>query len=231
MSHEERTGELLRKPIYDGLGAGRLGVVASRAGVGKSTCLVRIALGELVHGRAVLHVSLDTPVDRVRAAYDAKLDALHARAPEAHPASMRLEVERRRVIHSYLGGSFAPEKLGEGLAFLAESMAFRPSTIVLDGYRFDGAAPAEIESLARVAADAEARLWASALVRTDEARGEGAALPEPLGPFASCLDVVLCLEPEGDEVRVLLLKEGPSLERRELPIRLDPATMLLVPDD
>jgi len=230
MSEQPGSADLLATPLFPPLGAGRIGVVASRAGVGKTSSLVRIALGELVQGRGVLHVSLDDPVAHVRAAYDAKLDALAAQTPSQWTAERRLEVERRRVIHAYLGGTFTPDKLVDALAFHAEHVDFRPSTIVLDGFPFEGAAGPQVAALAEAAQGADAELWASALARREDPEDETTGLPAALAPVADQLHAVLCLEPEGKEILVHVLKEGARLERRPLPVKLDPATMLLVRD-
>ena len=51
--------------IHGGLGAGNLGVVVARHGMGKTAFLVDIALDDLLRGRKVLHVD-DRPDDRAR---------------------------------------------------------------------------------------------------------------------------------------------------------------------
>ena len=48
----------LSASIRGGLAPGQLGMVMARAGVGKSAFLVHIALGHLLRGTEVLHVSL-----------------------------------------------------------------------------------------------------------------------------------------------------------------------------
>ncbi len=219
------------RPVFDRLGPGRLGVVAARAGVGKSTFLVRVALDDIFRGSQVLHVSLRTPVAHVRAAYEAKLDALRARHPEAVTAALRLEVERRRMIHSYLGGAFSASRLEDALGFLAEHVDFRPGTIVVDG--FAGAEPGlgEVDSLAEVATRVGAALWLSARIERDEPADAGAAMPASLAPVAGRLHLVVRLEPEGGTIRVRLLREETRAEPRLLPLRLDPTTMLFVEED
>lgn len=210
------------------LGLGRIGVVAARAGVGKSTCLVCLALNELVKGRQVLHVSIDTPVAHVRASYDAALDALGARDVARISTSLRFEIERRRVIHSYLSGAFSPTKLVEALGFLAEHMDFGPSMIIIDGIQFDSSSAEDIVALARVAEQSNVELWMSALIKRDEAVDEETGLPSPLAPFAEHFDVVLRLQPEGEKILIFMMRKGGSKENRQLQVMLDPNSRLLV---
>lgn len=228
MSDRTSGTPLLEKERFTELGPGRLGVVAARAGVGKSTCLVCLALDKLIDGKQVLHVSLDTPVSHVRASYEAALEALQACDPDRISSPLRFEIERRRVIHSYLGGSFTPSKLEEALGFLAEHMDLSPSMIIVDGFVFEAAAADDLEALARIAEDTNVELWMSALTRRDVDIEAETGLPSPLAPFASRFEVVLFLEPEGDNILVQLLKKGDRIERRRLEVTLDPKTRLLV---
>jgi hypothetical protein len=230
MDHEEVTGVLAR-PLFPRPGPGRLGAIAARAGEGKTACLVRFALGELVAGRRVLHVSLNNPVADVRAAYDAKLDALHAQDPAAIPHRLRVEIERRRMIHSFLRGSFAPPRLADALRFLSEHADFEPDTVVLDDLSLERTTLDDVAALGAVAEGAGAELWLAARAHRDEPRDQVNGLPASIARVAELLEVVVSLEPRGDEVRVYLLKRGGRLVRELLPLRLDPATALLVHDD
>ena len=57
---------ILEKSIHGGLGAGNLGLVMARAGVGKTAFLVQVALDDLMRERSVLHVTLEQTVEHVR---------------------------------------------------------------------------------------------------------------------------------------------------------------------
>ena len=63
--NEQSPLRILEKSIHGGLGKGNLGVVMARAGVGKTACLVQIALDDLLRGRDVLHVALGQTVEHV----------------------------------------------------------------------------------------------------------------------------------------------------------------------
>src|SRR5688500_19303875 len=67
---------ILEASIHGGLGKGNLGLVMARAGVGKTACLMQLALDDLLRERPVLHVSLDQTMDHVLSWYDALLDDL-----------------------------------------------------------------------------------------------------------------------------------------------------------
>ena len=61
---------LLERDGHPGPGAGKLGLVMARAGVGKTAFLTGIGIDALLSGQKVLHVSLERPVHKVRSWYD-----------------------------------------------------------------------------------------------------------------------------------------------------------------
>jgi hypothetical protein len=68
-----RWGDLtaeLERQLGRGLQAGDLCVVMARAGVGKTTFLVQLGLGQALLGRDVVHITLNSSVAQVQAYYD-----------------------------------------------------------------------------------------------------------------------------------------------------------------
>ncbi|MBU0972987.1 MAG: hypothetical protein KKC20_20245, partial [Proteobacteria bacterium] len=66
---------ILKSPVEKAIGVenitkGQLGAVLSRAGVGKTSFLVQIALTQLLADQKILHVSLDDPMDKINRRYD-----------------------------------------------------------------------------------------------------------------------------------------------------------------
>ena len=58
------------KAIGDGLGAGNLGVVLSRAGVGKTGFLIGLAVDQLLQGKKVLYISTKESVEHIHNFFD-----------------------------------------------------------------------------------------------------------------------------------------------------------------
>ncbi|MFH2010474.1 MAG: AAA family ATPase [bacterium] len=221
---------LLDDSVCGRLGPGDLGVITARAGVGKSALLVNIALAQLLQERPVLHVALDQQVAEVRAWYDRMVtEAARHGLLEATDAQ-RMELERRRHIHSYLRQGFTAEKLSEALAFLADVMDFHPHTVLIDGFPFELASTEVVDELRDLARSSETSIWLTALTHRHEPIDPEVGLPKPVDRFAELLRLVVRLVPEGNRVLLRLLQDqgGPGSE--QLPIRLDPATMLLAAD-
>ncbi|QEN04719.1 hypothetical protein EW093_08360 [Thiospirochaeta perfilievii] len=53
-----------------GVGTGNIGVIASKQGIGKTACLVHIAVDSLLRDKHVIHVSFDKKTDYISAWYE-----------------------------------------------------------------------------------------------------------------------------------------------------------------
>ncbi|MDY0002288.1 MAG: AAA family ATPase [Polyangia bacterium] len=220
----------LASAVADRLQPGELGVVAARAGVGKTACLVQLALTDLLAERAVLHVALDSPVRDVQSWYDRILDEAFRRGyfeSDVTSSDLRLSIERHRHIHSYLQQGFTAERLEEAVSLMAEVMDFRPLTVVLDGFPFAIASQDSVTELRRLAAEQGFRLWLSVLTHRHEREDPDKGLPQGLSPFADSLDIVLRLAPDGAKMRLTVLRDHGEAGTLEAGLTLDPASLLV----
>ena len=202
--------------IRGGLAPGQLGVVMARAGVGKSAFLVHIALVHLLRGTEVLHISLQDPAAHVRSFYHEILSSL-VRGSGVSRDAAQVEVERNRVIHSFLSGPFTPARLGKLLATLDEVMDFRPAVVVIDA-SFEAA---EVDDCAwrELAKAANIRIWAT--VRTH--RSSGPSAEDLAGYFATAV----VLEPDGDDIELRVLRAGGEPTCADTALHLNPVTMMV----
>ncbi len=206
----------LNASIRGGLAPGQLGVVMARAGVGKSAFLVHVALGHLIRGVELLHVSLRDPAAHVRSFYQEILGEL-LRAGGVDAAQVELEVERNRVIHGFLRRPFTPDRLARLLATLDEVMEFRPAVVVVDGPM--EASEMDAAAWKALARDEDIRIWAT--LRTHRDRGPSAR--EIAGHF----DTAVALEPKGQRVELCVLRAQGQPSADCAPLHLDPVTMLV----
>ncbi|MFK7927564.1 MAG: AAA family ATPase [Myxococcota bacterium] len=197
---------------------GEVAFIAARAGVGKSVLLVHMALDRLLHGRNVLHVALEDTVDNVRAHYDQVFRAASDRARAADRASAMVAAERHRMIHTWQGRGFTVEALERSLDLLAEMASFEPELVVVDGVP-----PHQLEALssglAQIAKTREVALWFT--VRETDTPAAS--------PVWDHVRLGLRLAPESRSVRIARLDSSGNAE--DLPLSLDPATMVVLKDD
>jgi hypothetical protein len=205
----------LTASIRGGLAPGQLGAVLARTGVGKSAFLVHVALGHLIRDTEVLHVSLQDRAAHVRSFYDEILAEI-VRANGGGEGSARVEMERNRVIHSYLSGDFSPARLAALLRTLEEVMDFRPAVVILDG---EAGLADDAQAWRAFAQDAHIRIWGAVTLHR-----EGGPCAERL---CADLDTAVQLEPSGTEIALRVLRAGGEPVREPSTLRLDPATMLV----
>ncbi len=139
----------------------------------------------------------------------------------------RLEAERNRSILVYPGKSFSIDKLRHSIQFLKEHAQFEAACLLLEGFDFEKATPADLEAFSQLAAEFNVELWMSAVThRGVPANDHG--IPEPLAKLASAISVIVQMADHSDGVHLSLLKDHDNPNVAKLTLALDPSTMLLV---
>jgi len=218
---------LFEHSIHGGLGPGNIGVVVARHGLGKTAFLVGIAIDDAIRGRKVLHVSLDKTVNHVREFYDEIfMDLAHSTNLE-DLGSARLEMERHRMIHTYVGGTYSTDKLRQSIQFLKEIAHFAPACLILQGFGFEQASLADIEALRKLASEFNVELWMTASTHRD-APLDDRGIPASLSKLAPAIAVIVQMTDDNGSVKLSLLKDHDNPNVAKLTLALDPSTMLLV---
>lgn len=220
---------LLERDGHPGPGPGRLALVMARAGVGKTAFLVGVGIDALLAGQRVLHISLERTVDKVRAWYDDLLmEMLRREKNLEHWAAIQLQVERRRHIYTYLGGSFSINRLRQAMELLTKTMEFEPDVIIFDRPNLDDVQRQTISELREVATAVGAELWMACRTHREGPQATPGHLPPPADCFEDVVDLAFHLDPQDTKIRLRVLKSREQIVNEELNILLDPATLLLV---
>ena len=222
---------ILEKSTRGGLGPGKLGVVMADPGVGKTACLVQIALGDLLRGSKVLHIALGSSIDEVRLWYD----VLFRDLAELHKLKDREKVydsiTKLRLIQTYPSDTLEATRLNRTAQIFHENLGFTPKCIIVDGY--DWHAPRDdtrlaIEALKAIAIRFEAEVWMSACTKRDEHDPRPIEIPPTCAKYLDLIDVALMLEPCGSHVGISLLKDHDhDAPRQDMALKLRCDTMRL----
>ena len=165
--------------LQGGLKEGELGAVLGSAGLGKSALLVHIALDRILHDQKVLHVSMLASAEHVRSFYDEIFQGVARLARFKTEDRLAVQVERNRVIHSYINRSFGVEDPERALTMLADVMQFEPSCLLLDGFSGD------LSALARFAESKKIAIWVTPLSgQEDESFSTAVTLTQNRGVVA-----------------------------------------------
>jgi hypothetical protein len=219
---------VFEKSIHGGLGKGNLGVIMSRAGVGKTAFLIGVALDDLMRGRRVLHVSSGDSVEHVHSFYEEIFGDLRKTTRMNDALTTHEIVEKSRIIHTYRGVEFSPRKLEQDTVFYKDHAGFQPEVVVVDGFDFERAAETDLTALKEYAKNHNVELWLSALTHRDDPVANPGGIPNPVARFEAWVDVLVALEPQDRAVVVRLLKDHENPDLEDLHLRLDPRTLLLL---
>lgn len=220
--------KLLERDGHPGPGPGSLAVVMARAGVGKTAFLVDVGLDALLAGQRVLHISLDGSIDKVRNWYDDILvEMLRSEKRLDDAALYKLDVERRRHIHTYQGYSFSVDRLREAVTLLKDVMRFEPQVILVDDIEAEGVDYDVISSIKELAKEANAELWIACQIFRDGPQGEPGHLPPPVDKIEELADLAFRLDPQESKIRLQVLKDRDQMLDEDLHILLDPQTHLV----
>ncbi len=205
-----------------GLQPGQTGLVAARAGTGKTALLIHIALDNLLRGNQVVHVSVGETVSHVQAWYEEIFRDMAADYDLEQSRKVWDEAISNRLILTFRAESFSVPTLKERLNDLVEQNIFKPRVIVLDGIDLQKTDKAELENLYSFVRDAGLKAWVS--TRTHRTEG---TIADFIKPICEDFEVILGIEPEGDTLK-LTAHKNPCAGDDGASVDLDPKTLLLV---
>ncbi len=219
---------VFEKVIGGGLGAGNLGVVLSRPGVGKTGFLIGLAVDQLLQGKKVLYISTKESVDHISTFFEEIFNSMSTVLEMDNVLQRQLEMERNRQILVYNRKSFSLEKLAESVNFLKEATGFEPDMVILDGTpRFENTEEWEIEGVKKMGADWGAEVWTSSNTHREGQEMDDRGVPTAVASFEKHVNVIVALCPESEHIKVNTLKEHDNTEIAQISLELDPRTMLL----
>ncbi len=219
---------VFERAIGGGLGAGNLGVVLSRPGVGKTAFLIGLAVDRLLQGKKVLYISTKESVEHISNFFEQIFQATAAALDLDDVPRRQLRMERNRHIHVYNRKTFSVEKLEQAVGFLHEAMDFTPDMVIMDGTpRFENTEDWELDNIRELAAKWQAEVWTSSNTHREGQPADDRGVPMTVARFDAKLGVIVDLVPDRDSIQVKLIKEHNNPEIAQVQLEVDPRTMLL----
>jgi hypothetical protein len=222
---------VLEKSSRKALGAGNLGVLIARAGVGKTACLIHIAFDKLFRKEKLVHVSLEEGPEKVISYYNVISYDLVKAMDVKDEFEYRFLIDRNRMILAYLNRSFDLERLRANLKNISENMAFKPDTLIVDGMSFENADRPLLEGFKGLASDMKLEIWFSALSHRHIAETNERGIPYPCQELDDIFSLIIQLVPEKRGVFLKLLKDHDHPSIRDAGIMLDANTFLVTDQD
>jgi len=218
---------IFEKSIHGGLGKGNIGIFMARAGVGKTACLVYLALDDIVRGNKVAHFGVEKSVDKVRVWYDQITNNLVESFQLENANELREMVEKNLIIMSYMNRSFSIDKMRSAIQTSMHQGGFTPQVVIVDGFDFEHTTRAEVESFKKIAEEFSLEMWCSARTHREGQLLNEHGIPAPYSQFEDLLSVIVALDPVKDAIFLRLLKDHDDFNPPALHVKLDPKTLLV----
>lgn len=209
----------------DILSTGGFGAVTGRAGVGKTSFVVQLALNAMLRKKRVLHISLDTPIKKVNVWYEELIQRLAENSPNAAKAELWEAILPYRFILTMQVDGFSVPRLEERLKDLTEQRIFSPDVLVVDGLPFDESAKAIFSELKPLMEENSLFAWFSVKTHRHQTPDPDGT-PTQLSGIEGLFEAIIQLMPEGSEIHVRSLKGG-NTELQTPALDIDASTLLL----
>lgn len=207
-----------------GEGLQSMGLVIARAGLGKTAILVQFALDCMLLGNKVLHVSIGQSVDKTRKWYDDILSML----TDGEKIESIPEIMRNRMIMTFKETAFTKAKLEERLDDLVKQDIYKPTCLIIDGYDFERNDYASMEELRGFMGEHGLKMiWFSAVSHREDKRVSANGVPAPCHEVDDLFDIVLFIKPEGEAMKLDILKCDDCAVHPGTSLSLNPETMLI----
>jgi len=219
---------ILEKSIHGELGAGNIGVIASRKGVGKTACLVHIATDKLFQGKHVIHVSFAGRTDHIIGWYEDIFREISNRRNLDDAMDVHDELIKNRVVMNFSQEGIDADQLLKSIRAMIVDGQFAADLIIVDGYDFEKGQPESLKKIRVFAEDLGISVWFSASTHRDDPETNEDGVPLMLVPFIESIDVLISLTPTDHHIRLNLIKDHELYTKEDLHLTLDSKTLLIV---
>lgn len=221
---------ILDNSIHGGLGAGNLGVIASRKGVGKTACLVHLATDRLLQNKHVVHISYASRTDHIVSWYEDIFQEISRKRNLENAMTVHDEIVRNRVLMNFNQEGTSVAAVLKSVGTLMSEGSFNAEVLVVDGFEFGKSSAAELHAFREFAAEHGVSVWFSATVRREDPPADERGVPSVLLPYIDDLDVLITLSPVDEQVKLNLIKDHDRFVTEDLHLHLDPKTLLIAED-
>ncbi len=206
-----------------------LGLVMSRAGLGKTAILVQIALDSMMRGNKVLHVSIGESIDKAKSWYNDILSLITKDKNIGNIHEVISEILHNRMIMTFKETSFSPAILEERLNDLVAQDIYKPQCLIIDGYDFNEDSRDFLVGLKTFMRDQSLKMvWFSAVCHREDERVSADGVQAPCHEVADLFETVLMINPENENISLDIVKCASCAVDAGMSLALDPSTMLIM---
>ena len=219
---------IFEKSIHGGLKAGEIGIIAAPSGIGKTSVLVQLALDKLLQGEKVIHVSFTQHTDYVLSWYEDIFDEFTRKKNLDNAKEVKDELVKNRVLLNFNQDGVTGEQILKSLRALIIDGCFKAASIIVDGFDFSRTNRERMEAVKNTAKELDLSFWYSCNVTENEFDKHD--IPLLIKDYLDLLDVVIVLDPKADHIELTASKDRNVLDLEHMAVKLDPKTLLILPE-
>ncbi len=202
---------------------GEFGAILARAGIGKTSIIVQLAIFAMTQGKKVLHISLDEPVNKVNVWYRETFNNLAEKNKVDQSSAAWESILPNRFIMTLQIDGFSIPRFEERLTDLSEQNIFTPETIIIDDFPFEDADKKTLEELKSFAEKKGINVWFTIKTHRHEAPDEN-GLPIQLTNISNLFETAIQILPKDNKISLKVLI-GDTDNSKQLYV--DTETMLI----
>ena len=203
-----------------GLKAGKLGLITSKKGLGKTSVLVQFGIDALLHDKQLSHVSFDQHSPNVISWYDSILAEIGKKKNIGDMSEIKETIVRGRTILNFNQETVTLPKVVNTIKALGEG-GIKVSSLIIDGADMTKIAAADVKAVADFIAEENISAWFSAT--SESAKIEDTFSADLLELF----DIIGRLDSVAGGVALTILKKDGAMIASGSSIRLDSKTLLM----
>ena len=219
---------IFEKSIHGGLKSGEIGIIASRAGIGKTSVLVQLALDKLLQSKKVIHVSFTQHVHHVLSWYEDIFAEFINKKNLENTSEVKNETVKNRVLMNFNQDVFSTDQIIKSLRTMIVDGGFAAELIIIDGFDFSKSSRERVAEIKAFAQELGLSIWYSCTVKDQKQQYDKNSIPLILNDFIDCIDLVIVLEPKPDHIELSVSKDRNAHDTQSLAMRLDPKTLLIL---
>ncbi len=201
-----------------GLEAGKIGLVTSKKGLGKTSVLVQFGMDTLLKDEQLVHVTFDLHSSNVISWYDGIFTEI-AKKSAGNSIELKSETVSKRTILNFSLDNFSVTKVVNTLKALS-SAGIAVKGVVMDGIDFTKVSEEDVKTVADYAAAEKVTIWTSA---TSEGSKLAEVVPANLEKYFAA---VINLNQTGSSVALDVLKLNDKKDVNT-GLKLDSKTLLI----
>ncbi len=222
---------IFEQSIHGGLGKGRLGILTSRKGVGKTACLVHMATDKLFRDQHVIHVSFSQNVQHVISWYEDIFQEIARVQGLENTAEVHDQVGKNRVIMNFNQEHVTVEQIITSLRALIVEGGFPADAVMFDGYRLVAGGSEDLQKIREFAREMNLEIWFSISSADESAAYDENGVSEPVKVLENEVDVLIALTFVKDHVALTLVKDRGEYANKKMQVKLDPKSLLIMKED